>query len=110
MGTRDDDAHNRAHSRRSPQATKAASTIQPNSATAPLTAEKLRKQIELGEKGMRQLDEIIEHQKRMLSHLMARDENYASPTGLPTEAKDLGEKLKGLQSYFRASNYSIIYL
>ena len=110
MRTRDDDSRNRADNRRSPQATNAASTVQPNSVTVPLTAEKLRKQIELGEKGMRRLDEIIEHQKRMLSHLMARDENYESPTGLPPEAKDLGEKLKGLQSFFRASNYSLIYL
>ncbi len=32
---------------------------------------------------------------------MARDENYESPTGLPPETKDLGEKLKGLQSFLQ---------
>ena len=100
MGTRDDDARNRADNRRSPQATKA-STVQLNSVTVPLTAEKLRKQIELGEKGMRRLDEIIKHQKRLLSHLIERDENYEPLTGLPPEAKDLGAKLRDLHRFLQ---------
>ncbi len=61
VGTWDHDPRNRADNRRSPQATKAASTVQQNNVTVPLTTEKLRKQIELGERGMRRLDEIIEH-------------------------------------------------
>jgi len=107
---RDDDERNGGDARRPSQATEATSTAETPSFNEPLPAEKLQKQIELGEKGMRRLDEIIEHQKRMLSRLIARDENYESPTGLPPEAKDLGEKIKGLQSFFRASNYSLIYL